>query len=551
MNKSPSLNTATSKTVSEQPDTSSFWMRVFGVLRTFIGKAERALDLPFTLSEIGALHKVISKVDGDYIDDQTWKDLSLNSYAEILSSKISIFGQQLLHFRLRRGSTDTESVKAVTRYLALSDDTKICSLLRVTFEPLRELDTEVSNIVFSEINLSEPWWVKHILAFQIAIILVMSGAIFSFALLSILCVSIVVVLIVQATWNTEVESFDRNLDVLRVMLKVAKELATIAKNDRSPLLQEFMELQVDIDHVNDGITRSPWETGIPGAQLYADWFMLSNIRHHFRAIEIVRRNQTFLQRCYQLVGNLEADLAIAHHLSNERHICWATRQTNGFVSFSDVINPLLTNAAPLSIELDSKGVFLSGQNGSGKSTFLRTLGINLVVGRSLGFCYATKATVPTFPVYTSIQIEDSMVAGESLYIAELKRAREMLRSSEGRHKGIYIVDEIFRGTNHLESVSAAAAVIHALAGNALVIVSSHNLVLSALLEKWLTPLRIESHGSEFTSMTVGPGVLDDPNGIHLLSTTGFDSKISENANGVFSWLSAYLAHPDACPELLR
>lgn len=99
-----------------------------------------------------------------------------------------------------------------------------------------------------------------------------------------------------------------------------------------------------------------------------------------------------------------------------------------------------------------KGAFISEQNGIGKSTLLRTVGLNLLVARAFGFCYARKATVSMLPVYASMQNEDSLLGGESLYIAELQRARELLAAAAGPHRGILIIDEFFRGTNHMESV---------------------------------------------------------------------------------------------------
>src|SRR5205823_13548483 len=122
------------------------------------------------------------------------------------------------------------------------------------------------------------------------------------------------------------------------------------------------------------------------------------------------------------------------------------------------VHPLVDEADALSIALDGKGAFLSGQNGVGKSTFLRMLGLNLVAARAFGFCYAARASLPALPVAASMQNEASLLGGQSLYVAELARARALLAASAGRPM-ICLVDEIFRGTNHEESVSAAAAVL--------------------------------------------------------------------------------------------
>jgi len=184
--------------------------------------------------------------------------------------------------------------------------------------------------------------------------------------------------------------------------------------------------------------------------------------------------------------------------------------------------------------LSGKGAFLSGRNGVGKSTFLRTVGINLLVARAFGFCYATSATLPALPVHASMRSEDSLLDGESLYLAELRRAKELLAASRREVPGIFLVDEIFRGTNHLESVSAAAAVLDELASRALVLVSSHNLVLAPLLAHRLDPYFITRAADG--ALTLAPGVLAHTNGISLLADHGFGAGIEANAARVCAWL---------------
>src|SRR5471032_1750263 len=103
--------------------------------------------------------------------------------------------------------------------------------------------------------------------------------------------------------------------------------------------------------------------------------------------------------------------------------------------------------------------------------------------------------------------------------------------------------EIFRGTNHLESISAAAAVLHTLSQQGTVMVSSHNLVLASLLEERLTPWCVSRVGD---GLQVAPGVLRETNGIALLAARGFDAAISAKAKRVFDWLSDYMAHSADC-----
>ncbi|HWW70612.1 MAG TPA: hypothetical protein VN089_11775 [Duganella sp.] len=283
---------------------------------------------------------------------------------------------------------------------------------------------------------------------------------------------------------------------------------------------------------------------LPGAREYADWLWLMNIRHYFNSREVVRANLDLLRASFQRIAALEADLALARHLAEAPRYCWAEQGPD--VAMTDAVHPLLAEPSPLSFAFERRGVFVSGQNGIGKSTLLRTVGLNLIVARAFGFSYADAAVTPSLPVYSSMQNEDALEGGESLYIAELRRARELLALA-GQAPAIFIIDEIFRGTNHLESISAAAAVLHTLSASGRVIVSSHNLVLAPLLAEALAPWCVSRVDG---GLQLAPGVLKETNGIALLAARGFDAAISAKANRVHDWLSDYMAHPADCGAVL-
>jgi DNA mismatch repair ATPase MutS len=126
------------------------------------------------------------------------------------------------------------------------------------------------------------------------------------------------------------------------------------------------------------------------------------------------------------------------------------------LDLQDVVHPLVQPAHALNLRW-SQGALITGRNGAGKSTLLRTVGLNVVVARAFGFCYARRARVPAVTVVASLQVEDSLRTATSLYMAELDRARALLTGRTATTPVLVLIDEIFRGTNHLESVAATAA----------------------------------------------------------------------------------------------
>jgi hypothetical protein len=92
--------------------------------------------------------------------------------------------------------------------------------------------------------------------------------------------------------------------------------------------------------------------------------------------------------------------------------------------------------------------------------------------------------------------------------------------------------------------------LHALSENCSVIVSSHNLVLAALLKQRLQPLCVSTGANKNQKLMLNPGVLPDTNGIALLAAHGFDPSISAQAEKVALWLGEYLSHPGECEQIL-
>jgi DNA mismatch repair ATPase MutS len=151
------------------------------------------------------------------------------------------------------------------------------------------------------------------------------------------------------------------------------------------------------------------------------------------------------------------------------------------------------------------------------------------------------------PVWSSIQNEDSLDTADSLYMAEMRRCETLLAVAERPASAVFILDEIFRGTNHVESVSAAAAVVNQLSSRALVVVSSHHLVLAPLLQLKLDALRMVNDSG---TLTLEPGILLETNGIDMMKAYAIPEEVRATAVHVRDWLAGHMTRPDKFPELL-
>jgi MutS-like protein len=126
----------------------------------------------------------------------------------------------------------------------------------------------------------------------------------------------------------------------------------------------------------------------------------------------------------------------------------------------DVCHPLLQSAVPNSITVKpAHGVLVTGSNMSGKSTFLRTVGVNAILAQTINTCLAREYRAPIFHVRSCIGRADDILTGTSYYIAEVEALLELVRASAGMDPHLFVLDELFRGTNAVERIAAGQAVL--------------------------------------------------------------------------------------------
>jgi len=491
-------------------------------------------DYPFALTDVAQLHRLTPHDGADALDDPTWRDLLLDRYSERLSAQTSIFGRQALYRRLRNGAGPAEAARRRERIGTLLADRARLAALHRALRPLRHTDVEAAELLFDPVHRmpAQPGWlpawylIQLLLAASIAAALLVSPAAWLGA-----AAAMYLLVALQMRYREPAADLQRPVATLQMMLRVC----TALDGSAHPLADDFSGRGVPAGRINRGLARTLGIEQVPGVKAYLDWFMLDNVRHYFKSARLVFGQRAFLRECYALCADLDADVALARHLLATPAWCWAQRSGARSLALDGAVHPLVDGASPLSIGLEGKGAFLSGQNGVGKSTFLRTLGLNLAAARAFGFCYARQASVPALPIVASMQNEDSLLGGQSLYVAELARARALLAAAGGRPV-VCLIDEIFRGTNHEESVSAAAAVLDELAGRSLVVVSSHNLVLGPLLAHRLAPWRVTRGPDGVPALE--PGMLGRTNGIALLADHGFDQAVRDKAGRVAGWLAS-------------
>ncbi|RKS14258.1 DNA mismatch repair protein [Flavobacterium sp. 120] len=156
-----------------------------------------------------------------------------------------------------------------------------------------------------------------------------------------------------------------------------------------------------------------------------------------------------LEDWLEVIGEFEMLNSLANLSYNNPEFVYPTLNTNFEIDFTDLSHPLLNEKTRIGNDVcfqPQSFMILTGSNMSGKSTFLRSLGINMVLSGMGSPVCASQANVHPLPVLVSMRLSDSLSDSESYFFAEIKRLKQIMDELEDR-PAFVLLDEILRGTN--------------------------------------------------------------------------------------------------------
>ncbi len=191
-------------------------------------------------------------------------------------------------------------------------------------------------------------------------------------------------------------------------------------------------------------------------------------------------------------------VSLAAFTADEKLTCDLSWSKEFILEVGNIKHPLISPAIcvgnDFSLPPEKKTVLLTGSNMSGKTTFMRTLGINIVLA-NLGLKpFATKFHIGPFLLFTSMRNTDNLGENVSSFYAELARIRELLVQADQGRSILFLLDEILKGTNTTDRIMGSEALIRQLTNsNCKGIISTHDIELSDLNAKLPTLLNHSFH----------------------------------------------------------
>jgi hypothetical protein len=481
------------------------------------------------------------------ISDKIANDLYLDEVFKMVDRTVSRVGQQYLYARMRTLEKDPSGLLIQDAFAELvAGDEELRLDAQVALLKLQKNDSYYfQDLVYAK-KIDAPSFMPlvYLLSF-INIVCLFLGLFFPVAWLLFGAVFIInsgihywnknYVSVHTSSLGEFLKAYDtaKQLDANKKISAHFPNTAGIIK-ELTPLKRKMIGIK--LDNLAEG------DAAVVGFMLFELLKIAFNIEiiSFYSIIDSLREKKESLKSLFKFIGMVDTGISISAFRSSLDSYCKPTFTTDDTVNITAVKHPLIANCIPNDLHLGNKNLLLTGSNMSGKTTFIRSVGINMILGETLMTCLADKFEMPYSKIFSSITISDSLLEEKSYYFEEMRIIKEFIQESTHTAPCFFILDEIFKGTNTIERVSAGKAILSYLAkSNNLVFVSTHDTELNELLKSEYDLY----HFSETVAAqelifdhTIKKGPLKTRNAIKILEINDYPASIIADANATVDQL---------------
>jgi len=258
-------------------------------------------------------------------------------------------------------------------------------------------------------------------------------------------------------------------------------------------------------------------------------------------LDIIKFNSMLAQVCAHkaetdrmltIIGQLDAVLCVGEYRTFLKDYTVPEYRGKSYRA-KELYHPLLQEPVKNDVDV-KKSMLITGSNASGKSTFLKTVAINAVLAQSIHTVCADSYSADNFRIYSSLTLKDNIFDGDSYYMAEIKSIKRIMDAYAAEGAPVLaFVDEVLRGTNTIERISASSVILQQLSlGNGFCFAATHDLELTEILKNYFENVHFEEsleNNDIVFPYRLQKGKATTRNAIALLSIMGYDSVITSNA----------------------
>jgi ABC-type multidrug transport system fused ATPase/permease subunit len=202
------------------------------------------------------------------------------------------------------------------------------------------------------------------------------------------------------------------------------------------------------------------------------------------------RHRKKISRWLDVLAETDALLSLANLAFNHPEFVYPEVHEGGYILKANHIgHPLIQKNKRVNNILEINGwgkiIIITGANMAGKSTFLRTVGVNLLLARMGAPVCAESLRFSPVNIYTNMRTTDSLLKDESYFFAELKRIKTLLDKLENGERMLVILDEMLKGTNSVDKLNGSRELIRKLLDlKAVALIATHDLKISEMEDEY-------------------------------------------------------------------
>jgi hypothetical protein len=414
------------------------------------------------------------------LDDRTWEDLNLDAVFAALDRTESTLGQHALYHRLRTAPVGDHLGAFEGLVCRVAADGALRERAQRALARLRDPNGyDLWWLAREDAIDVRPWYVLFPLV-TIATLLMLLLAPWWPHLIPVVLTALVINLLIRFATDQHIDAVAAAFRQLAPVIAAGAALQGLAADESDPLVGS---LRSDAARLARLKTISRWVSGDPfmlpmsagslailvndvvnTVYEYLNLSLLLDATGVYIGGRELRRRGAVVLRVVAAIGDVDAAISVASVRAGRSD--WTRpdfRPPGSAAIFTDARHPLVPDPVPNTISLvPGHGALITGSNMSGKSTFLRTVGVTTVLAQTLNTCFATKYHAPLFNVRSCIGRADDLLTGRSYYIAEVEALLELVEAGAGSAPHLFLLDELFRGTNAVERIAAGQAVLREL-----------------------------------------------------------------------------------------
>ena len=478
----------------------------------------------------------------NFVDDTTWEDLDMDKVYQSFRRTGSIVGDELLYATLRdTGMSDDAIKRRVERvdFFMSDEQARLCAQMALRRINKARFHNASAYLYNAQLRLPKYWllYFAQVILFFMAFIVGFFHTPFFFVAAKLFVLNMVVYYVTMRRIQPEMCA----LRHIASVVNCAKEITRMQCAPLNPEIEHIKERLRAITPVR--LWFSMFELESAGAMdIFTEYIKLLFMLDLISFCAIVRgisRWGLAVRAIYEGIGALDVDVALASVRMSANDLCRAQFHDAMHVNATAMTHPLIKEAVPNDVTWN-QNMLVTGSNASGKSTFIKAIAVNAILAQTVGFCYAQSFQMSRARVMSSMAIRDSIVRGESYFIAEIRSLKRLLDGVNSGERVLCFVDEILRGTNTIERIAASCCVLRAMtAPTARCVAATHDIELTQMLDDaygdWHFSESVTDAGISF-DYCLRDGPATGRNAIALLKQMGYGEEI---VNGALDAVQAF------------